>query len=90
MFRLSSYQKIQLAHLFGELHGPRYAKATEIMKKSDIVIALAKLFTDAAEGRLEAELADKLNAWLPSNLREVAQKGETEPEATDTANASAA
>jgi ParB family transcriptional regulator, chromosome partitioning protein len=66
---LSSYQKIQLAHLFSELHGPRYAKATEIMKKSDIVIALAKLFTDAAEGRLEDTLAAKVNAWLPSNLR---------------------
>jgi ParB family chromosome partitioning protein len=87
---LSSYQKIQLAHLFGELHGPRYAKATEIMKKSDIVIALAKLFTDAAEGRLEDSLAAKVNAWLPSNLREAAQTDETETEAADTASASAA
>jgi hypothetical protein len=84
---LSSYQKIQLAHLFGELHGPRYAKATEIMKKSDIVIALAKLFTDAAEGRLEDTLAAKVNAWLPSNLREVAQTDDTE---RDTGQASAA
>jgi ParB family chromosome partitioning protein len=91
---LSSYQKIQLAHLFGELHGPRYAKATEIMKKSDIVIALAKLFTDAAEGRLEEGLAAKVNAWLPSNLREAAQTDDTERDAgqvpSDTANASAA
>jgi ParB family chromosome partitioning protein len=91
---LSSYQKIQLAHLFGELHGPRYAKATEIMKKSDIVIALAKLFTDAAEGRLEDTLAAKVNAWLPSNLREVAQTDDTERDTgqvpSDTANASAA
>jgi ParB family chromosome partitioning protein len=87
---LSSYQKIQLAHLFGELHGPRYAKATEIMKKSDIVVALAKLFTDAAEGRLEDTLAAKVNAWLPSNLRETAPTDDTEPEAADTATASAA
>ena len=35
------------------------------------VAELAKLFTDAAEGRMEdAKVADKLNAWLPSNLRE--------------------
>ncbi len=91
---LSSYQKIQLAHLFGELHGPRYAKATEIMKKSDIVIALAKLFTDAAEGRLEDTLAAKVNAWPPSNLRPAAQTDDAENETgkvpTDTANASAA
>jgi hypothetical protein len=75
---LSSYQKIPLAHLFGELHGPRHAKATEMMKKSDIVIALAKLFTGAAEGRLEERLAAKVNAWLPSNLAETAQPDETE------------
>jgi ParB family chromosome partitioning protein len=88
---LSSYQKIQLAHLFGELHGPRYAKATEIMKKSDIVIALAKLFTDAAEGRLEDRaLADRVNAWLPSNLRETPQAEETDRAEADTASASAA
>jgi ParB family chromosome partitioning protein len=91
---LSSYQKIQLAHLFGELHGPRYAKATEIMKKSDIVTALAKLFTDAAEGRLEDTLAAKVNAWLPSNLREVAQTDDTGRDTdqvpSDTASASAA
>jgi hypothetical protein len=87
---LSSYQKIQLAHLFGELHGPRYAKATEIMKKSDIVIALAKLFTDAAEGRLEDTIAAKVNAWLPSNLREAPQTDEPEQVPADTASASAA
>jgi ParB family transcriptional regulator, chromosome partitioning protein len=87
---LSSYQKIQLAHLFGELHGPRYAKATEIMKKSDIVIALAKLFTDAAEGRLEDTLAAKVNAWLPSNLREATQTDETEPVPADTASSASA
>ena len=52
-----------------------------------IVIALAKLFTDAAEGRLEDTLAAKVNAWLPSNLREVAQTDDTE---RDTGQASAA
>ncbi len=68
---LSGYQKIQLAHLIGELRGPAYAKATEVKKKAELVSQLAKLFTDAAEGRLEdAKLADKLNAWLPSNLRD--------------------
>ena len=70
---LSGYQKIQLAHLIGELRGPVYAKAAELKKKSELVSDLAKLFTDAAEGRLEdAKVAAKLNAWLPSNLREAA------------------
>jgi hypothetical protein len=67
---LSSYQKIQLTHLIGELTGPMYAKAAEVKKKSELVSQLAKLFTDAAEGRLEDTLAAKVNAWLPSNLRE--------------------
>jgi ParB family chromosome partitioning protein len=68
---LAGYQKIQLAHLIGELRGPVYSKAAEIKKKSELVSQVAKLFTDAAEGRLEdAALAAKLNAWLPSNLRE--------------------
>jgi len=35
---------------------------------------LAKLFTEAAEGRMEdAKVAAKFNAWLPSNLREEPQ-----------------
>jgi hypothetical protein len=35
------------------------------------VSELARLFTDAAEGRMEdAKLAAALNAWLPSNLRD--------------------
>ncbi|MDP9174499.1 MAG: ParB/RepB/Spo0J family partition protein [Planctomycetota bacterium] len=81
---LSGYQKIQLAHLIGELRGPVYAKAAEIKKKSELVSELAKLFTDAAEGRMEdAKLAAKLNAWLPSNLRE-------EPQPDDKERASAA
>jgi hypothetical protein len=71
---LSGYQKIQLAHLIGELRGPVYTKAAELKKKSELVADLAKLFTDAAEGRLEdAKLAAKLNAWLPSNLRALPQ-----------------
>jgi ParB family chromosome partitioning protein len=68
---LSGYQKIQLAHLIGELRGPVYARAAEGRKKSELVSELAKLFADAAEGRLEdAGLTSKLNTWLPSNLRE--------------------
>jgi ParB family chromosome partitioning protein len=76
---LSGYQKIQLAHLIGELRGPVYAKAAEIKKKSELVSELAKLFTDAAEGRTEdAALAAKLNDWLPSNLREAPLKDRKE------------
>jgi len=71
---LSGYQKIQLAHLIGELRGPVYAKAAELKKKSELVSDLAKLFTEAAEGRMEdAKVAAKFNAWLPSNLREEPQ-----------------
>ena len=67
---LGSYQKAQLAHLIGELRGAVYASTAESKKKSELVADLAKLFTDAAEGRLEdAALAAKLNAWLPDNLR---------------------
>jgi hypothetical protein len=71
---LSGYQKIQLAHLIGELRGPVYAKAAELKKKSELVSDLAKLFTEAAEGRMEdAKVAAKFNAWLPSNLRTTPQ-----------------
>ena len=71
---LSGYQKIQLAHLIGELRGPAYAKAAETKKKSELVSELAKLFTDAAEGRMEdAKAAAKFNEWLPSNLRDDTQ-----------------
>jgi hypothetical protein len=67
---LSGYQKIQLAHLIGQLRGPVYVAPAEGKKKSELVTELAKLFADAAEGKLEdAKLAAKLNAWLPSNLR---------------------
>ncbi len=71
---LSGYQKIQLAHLIGELRGPVFVAPAESKKKSELVTELAKLFADAAEGRLEdAKLAAKVNAWLPSNLREQPQ-----------------
>ena len=67
---LSGYQKIQLAHLVVELRGAINAPAPDA-KKSALVEALAELFADAAEGKLEDnELAARANAWLPSNLRE--------------------
>jgi hypothetical protein len=67
---LSSFQKIQLASLIVELRGAAHAPA-ESKKKSELVSELARLFTDAAEGRMEdAKLAAALNAWLPSNLRD--------------------
>jgi ParB family chromosome partitioning protein len=81
---LSGYQKIQLAHLIGELQGPVYAKAAENKKKSELVTQLAKLFADAAEGRMEdAKAAAKFNAWLPSSMRD-------EPQAEAKEQASAA
>jgi ParB/RepB/Spo0J family partition protein len=66
---LSGFQKIQLAHLLIELMGSIHAPSPE-RKKSELVDALAKLFTDAAEGKLEDKpLAAKVNGWMPSNLR---------------------
>jgi ParB family chromosome partitioning protein len=71
---LAGFQKIQLAHLIGELRGPVYAKAAENKKKSELVAELAKLFADAAEGHMEdAKAAAKFNAWLPSNMRDEPQ-----------------
>jgi hypothetical protein len=68
---LAGYQKIQLTQLIGELRGAAYRPAAEQKKKSELVTELAAMFTDAAEGRLEdRELAGKLNAWLPANLRD--------------------
>ena len=41
------------------------------LKKSELVEILVKLFADAADGKLEdKKLAERLNSWLPSNLRE--------------------
>jgi hypothetical protein len=56
-----------------------FVAPAESKKKSELVTELAKLFADAAEGRLEdAKLAAKVNAWLPSNLREQPQLGRKE------------
>lgn len=66
---LSSFQKIQLAHLAVELQGSAHAPAPET-KKSELVELLATLFADAANGSLEDKrLMARVNAWLPSNLR---------------------
>jgi len=60
-----------MAHLMGELLGSAYNSANEKRKKSELVEALAKLFSDAADGTLEdKKLAEEVNAWLPANLRE--------------------
>jgi ParB family chromosome partitioning protein len=68
---LDGYRKIQLADLMAELRGKKmYDPAQETRKKSELVDTLAKLFTDAADGKLEdKELAERANAWLPVNLR---------------------
>lgn len=73
---LSGYRKIQLAHLIVELKGPVHAPAPE-RKKSELIEQLAMLFTDAAEGKLSDDaLADRVNRWLPSNLREEKEEAE--------------
>ena len=66
---LSGYTKAQLAHLLVELKGPVHAPAPE-RKKSDLVVQLAMLFEQAREGTLDDNvLAQRVNAWLPANLR---------------------
>ena len=65
---LSSFQKIQLSHLMGELKGSVYQPDGERRKKSEMVEALASLFSEAATGRIEdAKLAERVNRWLPAN-----------------------
>lgn len=72
---LKGFQKIQLAHLVGELCGPVYVGTAERKKKSELIEMLDKLFANAAEGRIEdAPLAARVNAWLPVNLRDPADK----------------
>jgi hypothetical protein len=67
---LSSFQKIQLTHLIIELKGRAHAPSER--KKSELVDVLAKLFADAVDAKLEdRQLAERVNSWLPSNLREV-------------------
>jgi ParB family chromosome partitioning protein len=68
---LAGYRKGQLAHLLAELRGPIYDPARENRKKPELVADLATLFADGAEGRIEdAKLAERVNRWLPANLRE--------------------
>ena len=69
---LNAYKKCQLGHLVGELRGAVYSPpAADKHKKSELVEMLAKLFTDAADGRLDdVKLAERVNAWQPSNLQE--------------------
>jgi len=67
---LACYQKCQLAHLLAELTGPEYNPATETRKKSELVDVLAKLFAAAAADKLDdKKLAERVNRWLPANLR---------------------
>jgi hypothetical protein len=68
---LAHFQKIQLSHLIVELIGAAHAPAPE-RKKSELVEVLTKLFADAADGKIEdKQLADRVNRWLPFNLRDV-------------------
>lgn len=72
---LAGYQKGQLTHLLAELRGPVYDPRQERRKKSELVEALATLFADAAEGRVDdAKLAERVNTWLPVNLRAEAEE----------------
>ena len=74
---LACYQKCQLAHLLAELIGSDYDPATETRKKSELVDVLAKLFADAADAKLDdKKLADRVNQWLPANLREQTSQDE--------------
>jgi ParB family chromosome partitioning protein len=67
---LASYQKNQLAQLIAELKGPVHAPPPD-KKKTDLVDVLAKLFADAADGKLDdKKVAERVNAWMPANLRE--------------------
>ena len=66
----SSFQKIQLGHLIVELMGKTHAPSRE-RKKSELVEVVSSLFAYASEGKLEdKQLAERLNRWLPTNLRE--------------------
>jgi hypothetical protein len=68
---LSGFQKYQLAHLITVLKGGALHAPAPERKKSELVDVLVKLFTDAAEGKLEdKQVAKRVNCWLPSNLRE--------------------
>jgi len=74
---LAGYQKIQLSHVMSELHGRLYDPTRESRKKTELVEVLTKLFTDAAEDTLgDKQLAERVNQWLPSNLRELKENVE--------------
>jgi ParB family transcriptional regulator, chromosome partitioning protein len=67
---LAGYQKLQLAQLLHELHGSKYQPMNGGRKKSELVQTLAKLFSDAADGKLEdKQLTERVNQWVPANLR---------------------
>jgi hypothetical protein len=66
---LAGFQKIQLSQLISEILGPAHTPSPD-KKKSELVEALANLFTAAATGTVEdKKLAERLNQWLPANLR---------------------
>jgi len=80
---LSGFKKIQLAHLIVELKGQVHAPAPE-KKKSELVDVLAKLFADAAEGNLaDKSLSERINTWLPTNLRAVEEDAIDQPSTTE-------
>jgi ParB family transcriptional regulator, chromosome partitioning protein len=75
---LSSFQKIQLAHLITDLQGSAYAPTPD-RKKSELVETLATLFAEAADGKLaDKELEERVNRWLPSNMKESTEEQEKE------------
>ena len=51
--------------------GAAHGSAAVRRKKSELVDELARLFTDAAGGKLDdPQLAERVSAWLPANLRD--------------------
>jgi hypothetical protein len=71
---LAGFQKIQLAELVTQLLGPAHTPPLE-RKKSELVETLATLFATAADGQIEdKKLAERLNQWLPSNLRDAKEE----------------
>jgi len=69
---LSEYQKIQLADLIGTLKGEVYGSAALDRKKSELVDQLATLLSqapNAAGGFDDPKLAERVNAWMPTDDR---------------------
>jgi ParB family chromosome partitioning protein len=72
----ASFRKIQLAHLITEIKGTMQTPEPE-RKKTELVELLAKLFADAADGKLEdKQLETAVNEWLPSNMRDSTEDAE--------------